>query len=182
MADSGKPLAKPLVGVCGIFDDSHALLTAAQKTKAAKYASFDTFSPFPIHGMDDAMGIKRSPIPYVTFGAGMVGFLFAFGFQYWTSAVDWPLNISGKPFNSWPAFVPIMFEVTVLFGALCTFGALILFCRLPNLSRRAIDPGFTRDRFGLLIDAPFDEKEVSEFLKKLGAKEIRKVYAEGWFE
>ena len=183
---------KPLAGICGFFDDSHTLLEAAEKTKAANYSSFDTFSPFPIHGMDDAMGIKRSPIPYVTFVMGVVGFLTAFGLQYWTSAVDWPLNVSGKPFNSWPAFVPAMFELTVLFAGLSTFASLIFFCKLPNIKRRAIDPSLTRDRFALLIDtpeeagkkagAPFNEAEVSDFLKKIGAKEVRKVYAEGWFE
>jgi hypothetical protein len=190
MADS-TATQKPLAGVCGFFDDSHALLEAARKTKAANYGSFDTFSPFPIHGMDDAMGLKRSPIPYVI-GAGLTGFAVAFGLQYWTSAVDWPLIVGGKPFNSWPAFVPVMFELTVLFGGLATFGALIFFCKLPNVKRRAVDPSITRDRFALLIDSPaeapsaggkpFDENEAAEFLKRTGAKEVRKIYAEGWFE
>lgn len=187
--------SKPLAGVVGFFDGSHALLEAARKTKEAGYGSFDTFTPFPVHGMDDAMGIKRSPIPYVTFGAGLTGFIFAFGLQYWTSAIDWPLNVSGKPLNSWPAFVPVMFELTILFAGLATFAALILLCRFPNVQRKAFDPGITNDRFALMIDAPtdpvkdqkkgyrtFSEPDAMEFLKKLGATEVRAVQAEGWFE
>ena len=179
--------SKPIVGVAGFFNDSHELLDAARKVKGAGVASFETYSPFPIHGMDDAMGLKRSPIPYVTFAAGLTGFIFAFGLQYWTSAVDWPLIIAGKPFNSWPAFVPVMFELTVLFGGLATFGALLFFCKLPNQSRKAIDPGLTQDKFALVIEASkkaegFDADGAQNILTKLGAKDVRKVYAEGWFE
>lgn len=191
---------KPLAGVIGFFDGPHALIEAMNKVREAKYERFDAFTPYPVHGLDTAQGLKRSPLPYVTFVAGVTGCALAFLFQYWTSAVDWPLNVGGKPFNSWPAFVPIMFELTVLLAGLSTVFAMFAFNGLPNVTRKIFDPGITRDRFALLIEAPapvedeeeaekaarkgvkgFDESEAQEFLKKAGATEVRKVYAEGWF-
>jgi hypothetical protein len=189
-----------LAGVIGVFEGPGPLLKAAHKVHDARYQYFDVFTPYPIHGMDAAMGLKRSAIPYVTFLAGLTGCLLGFLLQYWTSAVDWPLIVGGKPFNSWPAFVPVMFECTVLFAALSTVGAMFAFNGLPNMKRRIFDPGITRDKFVLAIEtgAPldpedtaavekakqykaFNEAEATEFLKQLGAKEIRSVYAEGWF-
>ena len=98
--------------------------------------------------------LKRSPIPFVTFIAGLTGCALAFLFKYWTSAVDWPINVGGKPFNSWPAFVPIMFELTVLFAGLCTVGAMFAFNGLPNVRRKIFDPALTRDRYAIVIEAP----------------------------
>ena len=188
-----------LAGVIGYFENTQNLIEAMEKVRDAKWASFDAFSPFPVHGMDEAQGLKRSPIPYVTFAAGLTGFCLAFLLQYWTSVVDWPLIVGGKPFNSWPAFVPIMFELTVLFAGLCTVGAMFLFNRLPNITRKAFDPKLTRDRFAIVIDAPilddegepkvapkkgtreFDESAAADFLKKVGATDVRTVYHEGWF-
>jgi hypothetical protein len=172
----------------------------------SRYEHFDAYTPFPVHGLEAAQGLKRSLLPFVTFGAGLAGFCLAFLFQYWTSAVDWPLIVGGKPFNSWPAFVPIMFELTVLLAGLSTVAAMFLFNGLPNTKRRIFDPSLTRDRFALVIEAPlkveeddvdeedrealrarkarykaFEEAEATEFLKKAGAKEVRSVYTEGWF-
>src|SRR6185503_17976847 len=129
-----------------------------------------------------------------------IGFLL----QYWVSAVDWPLIIGGKPFNSWPAFVPIMFECTVLFAGLATAGAMLAFNGLPNVKKKAFHPAITRDRFAIVIEAPlpvdlddaealesatrkaqgfkkFDEAEAADFLRKAGATEVRSVHSEGWF-
>lgn len=191
---------KPLAGIIGFFDDPHALIEAMRQVRGANYERFDAFTPYPVHGLEAAQGLKRSPLPYVTFVAGITGTTLAFLFQYWTSAVDWPLNVGGKPFNSWPAFVPIMFELTVLLAGLSTVFAMFAFNGLPNVTRKIFDPAITRDRFAILIEAPapvedeeeaekaakkgfkaFSESEVQEFLKKIGAKEVRKVYAEGWF-
>jgi len=179
-----------LAGVVGFFNDPDALLDATRKVKEAHYQSFDAFTPYPVHGLDDAMGLKRSPIPYVTFFAGMTGCLFAFGLQYWTSVIDWPLNVSGKPFNSWPAFVPVMFELTILFAGLATFGALMVACGFPNTKKKIVDPSITCDRFALMVDVAKKEKpgykkfntsEVEAFLKSVGATDVRVVYEEGWF-
>lgn len=193
--DHGKQLA----GVIGFFDDPHLLVEATRKVKEARYKDFDTFTPYPIHGMDDAMGLKRSPLPFVTMAAGITGCTLGFLLQYWTSAVDWPLIIGGKPFNSWPAFVPVMFECTILFAGLSTVGGMFVLNGLPNMTRKSFDPRLTRDRFALVIEAPsysdeeaeakakkdgfkvFNETEASELLKKTGAKEVKSVYSEGWF-
>jgi hypothetical protein len=175
-----------MLRVVGFFEGPHALLDAAQKAKSSgKFASLDAFSPFPIHGMDDAMGIKRSMLPYITFGAGITGTTCAFALQYWTSAVDWPLIVGGKPFNSWPAFVPVMFELTILFAGIATVFGMFALNRLLNLTKKAFDPTITRDRFALMIEAAegkgFDQAQASQFLSSIGARDVRQVYAEGWF-
>ena len=206
MATPKSAQAPALSGVIGFFDDTHTLIDATARVRDAQYEHFDVYTPFPVHGLEHAQGLKRSPLPFVTFGAGLAGFSLAFLLQYWTSAVDWPLIVGGKPFNSWPAFVPIMFELTVLLAGLSTVAAMFIFNGLPNTKRRIFDPSLTCDRFAVVIEAPlqveveedgegpseaelrrkakfkpFSESEATEFLKKVGAKEVRSVYTEGWF-
>ncbi|MBY0471686.1 DUF3341 domain-containing protein [bacterium] len=199
-----------LAGVVGFFSSPETLLKATQKTREAKYKHFDAYSPFPIHGLEKAQGLKRSPLPYVTFLAGLTGGCIGFGFQYWTSAINWPLNVGGKPFNSWPAFIPVTFELTVLLAGLSTVGAMFFLNGLPNIKKKAFDPGITRDKFALMIEAPpgfgqasdddeyfdgvtpvkkkvvdtgtaFEVSSATSFLKGLGATDIKTVYNEGWF-
>lgn len=195
MHDS-KPKSPALAGVIGYFDEPGKLMSAAAQARDAKYGPIDTFTPYPVHGMEAAQGLRRSFLPWVTFGAGLSGLVCGSALQYWTSAVDWPINIGGKPMNSWPAFVPVAFESTVLFAGLFTVGAMFLVNGLPNIRRRAFDPRLTRDRFALLIEDPgaraaswqkrgyrkFSEAEAAEFLKKAGAEGVQPVYSEGWFE
>jgi hypothetical protein len=197
------PIAKKsLTGVIGYFSDPDQLIEAMKQVRDAKYQYFDAFTPYPVHGLDAAQGLKRSPLPLVTFAAAITGCSLGFLLQYWTSAVDWPLNVGGKPFNSWPAFVPIMFELTILLGGLSTVAAMFLLNGLPNVRRKIFDPKLTRDRFAIVIEAPmssddleaqaalakkgikykpFEETEAQSFLQKVGATEIKSVYAEGWF-
>jgi hypothetical protein len=187
-------------GIIGFFDAAEHLLQAMRQVKDAQYENFDAFTPYPIHGLEAAQGLKRSPIPYITFIAGLTGGLLGFLLQFWTSAVDWPLIVGGKPFNSWPAFIPITFELTILFAALASAGAMIIFNGLPNIKRKAYHPSLTNNRFAIVIEAPlpieeddvkaierakkfkpYSESEASEFLRKLGAKDVQTVFAEGWF-
>jgi hypothetical protein len=180
-----------LAGVVGLFSDPHRLVQATEKVRSSKYKHFDAYTPYPIHGLDAAQGLTRSFLPFVTFAAGITGCTLGFLLQYWTSAVDWPINVGGKPFNSWPAFVPIMFECTILFAGLATAGAMFLINGLPNNRRKAFDPRITCDQFALMIETPpaggqepvekFNETQVMDFLKALGAQEVRTVYTEGWF-
>jgi len=172
---------RQFAGVIGYFAGADQLVQAMRKVREAKYSSFDAFTPYPIHGLDAAQGLSRSPLPFVTFAAGLTGCCLGFLLQYWTSAVDWPLNVGGKPFNSWPAFVPIMFELTVLLGGLSTVAAMFLLNGFPNIRKKIFDPGLTRDRFALVIEAPVEESEAQSFLKKVGATEVKSVYTEGWF-
>lgn len=170
-----------LAGVVGFFDNPGALIEATKKVRAANVASFDCYTPYPIHGLDKVQGLKRSPLPFVTLGAGLTGFMCACALQYWTSAVDWPLNVGGKPLWSWPAFVPIMFELTVLFAGLATVGAMFLINGLPNTKKRAFDPNITRDRFAIMIDAPVDVSQAQSLLKSCGATDVKSVETQGWF-
>lgn len=181
---------KKLAGVIGFFDGPHSTVEGMKKVRSAGFQSFDAYTPYPIHGMDAAQGLKRSWIPYVTFIAGLTGVSLAFGLQYWTSAIEWPLNVGGKPFNSWPAFVPVMFELTVLLGGLSTVGAMLFANGLPNMTKKTFDPGITSDKFCIVIESPchvqegprkFSENEASDVLRQAGAKEVRAVYHEGWF-
>jgi hypothetical protein len=164
-------------GVVAMFKDEHALLEAAKKTYAAGFRKFDSISPFPIHGMDDATGLKRSCVPWFTMVAGTTGCAFAVWFQCWVSAVDWPINVGGKPFISLPAFIPITFEMTVLFGALVTVAGMLWLCGLPKVDPIIIDPDLTSHKFALFIpegDSGYEEKKVQDLMKSLGAVEVRK--------
>lgn len=185
---------KKLAGMVGFFEGPQEVLEGMEKVRDANFCSIDAFTPFPIHGMDDAQGLKRSILPYITFCAGLTGFICAFSLQYWTSVIDWPLNVGGKPLNSWPAFVPVMFELTILFSGITTVFGMFALNRLPNMTKKLFDPSITRDRFAIIIEAvsddpdegkkehrDFSEEGASEVLRNAGATEIRKVYQEGWF-
>lgn len=169
---------KTTKGTVGFFNDEHLLLSAAEKTYKSGYREFDTISPFPIHGMDDAMGLKKSAVPWVTFVFGCIGLATAVGGQWYVAAYDWPLNIGGKPFFSLPAFVPVMFELTVLFAGLATFGAVLFFCKLPKVDPPIIDPDLTSHKFALFIpenDVGYESGKAESFLKSIGANDVRRI-------
>ncbi|MGE0764023.1 MAG: DUF3341 domain-containing protein [Bdellovibrionales bacterium] len=169
--------AKGTPGVAGIWLDEHKLVEAAAKTRAAGFKKFEAISPFPLHGIDDAMGIPRSFIPWITFIFGLAGFTFGVWFTWWSSAVDWPVRVGGKPMWSIPAFVPIMFECTILFGALSSVGAMILLNGLPKVDPPIIDPDLSSHKFALFIPqtAPgFDAAKIEQLFKSLGASEVKR--------
>lgn len=164
-------------GMAAIFNTEEQILAAARKTREMGFTKFEAISPYPVHGMEEACAIKRSWIPYVTFVAGLTGLAAGTWFTWWTSAVNWPINVGGKPFFSLPAFVPIMFELTVLFAALCSVGALIYACGLPRVNPPVIDPDLTSHRFAIFIpsnDSGYDESKISDMFRGLGAAEIKK--------
>ena len=107
-------------GTLALFDDPESLLEATEKVRKLNIEYMETYTPFPVHGMEQAMGLKRSWIPWATLAFGLSGAGLAFGFQAWTSAVNWPINVGGKPFISWPAFIPVSFEGMVLISGLLT--------------------------------------------------------------
>jgi hypothetical protein len=165
-------------GMAGIFLKEKTVLNAAQKVREAGFTKFDAISPYPIHGMEEACGIKRSTIPYVAFAAGCVGLLAGLGLVYYTSVVDWALNIGGKPMFSLPAFVPILFELTVLFAALSSVATLFVFCGMPKVDPPVIDKDLTCHKFAIFIpenDVGYNSDRVEKLLKDLGADEIKKV-------
>lgn len=167
---------KPMKGVVGLFTDPEQLKVAARQVRDMRIQKFDAFTPFPVHGIEEAMGLKRSWLPFVTFGAGLTGCITGLAFQIWTSAIDWPLNVGGKPYVSLPAFIPITFELTVLFAGLATAGALFIACGLPKIDPPIIDTGLTNDKFALFVssdDPGYRETEFRDLLTKAGAYEVR---------
>ncbi len=178
-ASMGVYESEPVYGLLAEFADPSALLHAAEKTRKAGYRHFDVHSPFPIHGMDKAMGLGNSLVGFFTLGGGITGFALAYWLQWWTGAVAYPLNISGKPFFAIEPSIPVIFELTVLFSA---FGAVAGMFALNGLPRPH-NPLFysrnfaraTDDAFFLHIaasDKRFDLEETRRFLTDVGGRNI----------
>lgn len=166
-------------GILGTFDEPEAVIAAAKGARKQGWRKFDVFTPFPVHGLAEAMAIPRSKIPWVTFFAGLTGAAIGFLFQAWTSAIDWPINIGGKPMVSWPAFIPVTFELTILIGGLSTAAALFVACKLPKRHEKPMGLRFTDDAFGMFIpatEAGFNKETVMHFLKEAKANEVREIY------
>ena len=131
-----------------VFDNETDLLAATRAAREAGCEIVDVYTPYAVHGLDEAMGLRPSRLGWVCFLCGAAGAALAVWAQFWTSAVDWPLNVGGKPFNSLPAFVPVIFEVCVLLAGLGVVGALLLRCRLWPGRESVVPPG--APPFGLL--------------------------------
>lgn len=156
-----------------LFDQERRLLDALTECRRRGVAVLDAHSPYPIHGIDELLGIQRSKLTLVCFFGGLVGLSLGLYFQYWSSATDWPLNVGGKPFDSLPAFVPVAFELTVLFGGLATALMLLVRSRLwPGKKRFRAIPGVTDDRYALVIEertAALPPDELPELFRLHGA-------------
>tara|TARA_B100001113_G_scaffold345564_1_gene335348 strand:- start:846 stop:1418 length:573 start_codon:yes stop_codon:yes gene_type:complete len=172
-------LKSEVFGVLAEFESPSALIKAAEKVRDQGYQYFDVFSPFPIHGMDDAMGLKPSKLPWIVFLGGAFGLSFGFGLQTWVSTTAYKLVISGKPLFSYQAFIPVTFELMVLFSAFATVFGMFALNRLPQ----HYHPLFTVDSFSkvtshgffLMIESHSDNFECSEVqreLKSYGAHNI----------
>jgi hypothetical protein len=162
-------------GAVAYFVSTDEILAAARAARSKGFDQVEAYTPFPIHGMEDALGIPPSIVPWATLLGGLTGFLTALFLQVWTSAVDWPINVGGKPLVSGPAFLPILFELTVLLGGLSTAFFMFALNGLPNNRPNPFDPRTTDDRFALYI--PFagqkvSESEVSAFLNTLHAEKV----------
>jgi hypothetical protein len=174
----------PLYSITAIFDTPDEILHAAERVSEAGYTKFDVHTPYPVHGMDHAMRLKPSKVGYFAFVFGLIGAFSAITFISWVTLSDYPLVIGGKPFWSWPAFVPVSFEVTVLLASvLSTLAMLVFYFKFPNNAHPLHDTPYMKkvsaDKYGVSIqanDPRFDEKAVKKFLKELGGKEILLVY------
>lgn len=144
-------------GILAEFEKPGDLIRAAEAVRNAGFTRFDCFTPFPVHGIDDAMGIKPTILPFLVITLGITGTLFGFGLTWWTNAIAYPMNISGKALWAWQANVPVAFETTVLFAALTAFLSVFILNGLPMLWHAVFhSPKFLRatsDRFVLYIDA-----------------------------
>lgn len=169
---SSAQASAPLHGILAEYDTPTAVVKASKKVRDAGYENWDTFTPFPIHGIDKAMGIKMTKLPWFVICAAIMGLTTATVLQWWTNAVDYKWLISGKPFWSWPANVPIMFELTILFSAFATLGGMLALNNLPLPSHPLdLKERFRRvsdDKFFLLIEARdprFDEAATRKLLE-----------------
>ncbi|HYF51393.1 MAG TPA: quinol:electron acceptor oxidoreductase subunit ActD [Planctomycetota bacterium] len=165
--------APTLYGVVAEYDTEQKLLEASRQVRDAGYTRWDTHTPYPVHGLDEAMGNPQPVLPFVVFGAGLTGTLVALGLQTFTNAIDYQFVVSGKPLVSLPANIPIVFELTVLFSALTAFGGMLAFNGLPMLYHPLFNlPRFARataDRFFIAIEAADPKYDVKNTRKLLSA-------------
>ncbi len=172
---------KKVIAVLGDFKNADAITSAAKSIHESGYTKFDIYTPYPIHGLDKAMGIKKTILPRFSLAAGLTGLASAFALQYWTGAIEYKLNIGGKPLFAPQFGLPVFFELTVLFTAITTifvmFGYL---CKLPNWhSPYQHDDGFqaaTDDNFCVVLEAEdprFTVESAKGLLAKLGAANVR---------
>jgi ActD protein len=170
-----RPAMPRLYGLMAEFASPHDLVAAAEAARAAGYRRLDAFTPFPIERLSEALGHHRSRVPLLVLIGGILGGLLGYGLQYWVSAVAYPLNVGGRPYNSWPAFIPVTFEVTILIAGLFAVLGMLALNGLPmphhsvfNVERFALA---SRDRYFLCIEAKdpkFDATTTRAFLAKLG--------------
>lgn len=171
-----------LYGIIAEFSDPNDLVAAAQRTHDAGYRRIDAFTPYPIEELAEAMGIHHTILPLLVLIGGILGLVGGITLQYWTSAIDYPLNIGGKPFFSWPAFLPVTFETTVLLAALTAVFGMLALNGLPMPYHPIFSaPRFalaSRDRFFLCIEAAdpkFDLDDTTRFLQRLQPRAISEV-------
>ena len=175
---------QPIYGVIAEFDTADGVLNAAQRAYAEGYREMDAYTPFPVEGLAEAIGFHQTYVPLLCLIGGLMGCTGGFFLQWWPNVIGYPLNIGGKPYNSWPQFIPITFELTVLLAGLATvFGMLAL-----NGFPMPYHPVFnaknfelaSRDKFFLCIEArdeKFDAQKTREFLLSLNAHEVSEIEA-----
>ena len=151
-----------------LFDDEVPMLEAVHKIQEHNEQILDVLTPFPVHGLDKALGMKRSRIPVGGFICGAIGGLLGFLFQAWVFTVDYPLVFGGKPYLSAPSFIPVTFEMTILFTAIGVASALFIRSRLKPVKKfEPVNDRITDDRFVILVDAEENEKSTRENLQSV---------------
>lgn len=168
-----------LYGVVAEFDNATDITRAARKAKDAGYTKLDAFSPFPIEELSETIVEKHTILPWLVFAGGVIGCIGGYYLQYWTQAVEYPLNIGGRPFNSWVSFIPVTFECTILAASLTAVFGMFLLNGLPKPYHPVFNvPRFdlaSRNRFFLLIeaaDSKFDRQGTTDFLRQQNAREV----------
>jgi hypothetical protein len=172
-------MEKNIYGLLAEFDTPTQLVDAAHKIREAGYAKTDAFSPFPLHEIDEALGVKRSILPILVFFGGIAGLLTGLGLQIFVHYIDYPTIVGGRPFISLPSFIPATFELTILFAAFTAVGGMLLLNGLPqpyhpvfNVPRFALA---TREKFFLLIetsDSKFNYDDTKSFMQSLNPQEV----------
>lgn len=172
----------PVYGLMAEFESPGELLAAARAAREEGYRKLDAFTPFPVEGLAEEIGFHRNRLPLIVLAGGIVGCLSGFFLQYWVSVIAYPVNVGGRPFNSWPAFIPVTFEMTVLVAALSAVLGMLALNGLPtpyhpvfNVPRFAMA---SRDRFFLLVqaaDPKFDRAATRAFLERTEPIEVSDV-------
>jgi hypothetical protein len=172
----------PIYGLLAEFEDPNALVAAAHRAHHEGYTRMDAYSPLPIEELHEALGLPHTKLPLIVLIGGIVGCVSGYLLQFWASTMAYPLNVGGKPLHSWPAFIPVTFECTILGAALSAVFGMLALNGLPqpyhpvfNVARFALA---SRDRFFLCIesrDKKFHPEQTREFLQSLGAREVTTV-------
>ena len=175
-------MIKPIYGILAEFDTPTALVSAAKEARAKGYRKLDAYSPFPIEELSEALHLHKSRLPLLVLLGGIIGGISGYLLQYYVTVLYYPINIAGRPLHSWPAYIIITFEMTILFAALTAVLGLLGICGLPmpyhpvfNIQRFALA---SRNRFFLCIEATdplFDRKVTSDFLETLEPREVSEV-------
>ena len=172
----------PIYGLMAEFDSPTTLAAAARQVRAKGYRKVEAYSPFAIEEVNEALGLHNNKLPLIVLCGGILGGLTGYLMQYYVAVWDFPINVGGRPLHSWPSFIIITFELTILFAALSTVLGLFGLCGLPmpyhpvfNVSRFAFA---SRDRFFICIEANdplFDRHDTAEFLQTLAPREVSEV-------
>lgn len=172
----------PIYGLMGEFDSPEALLEGAHRAFAAGFRRMDAYSPFPVEGLAEAIGFHRSWVPFIVLIGGIIGCFGGFFLQYWAAVIDYPINVGGRPLNSWPSFIPVTFELTILVASLFAFFGVLALNGLPmpyhpvfNVERFELA---SRNRFFLCIeaaDAKFDFEGTRKFFEEAGSQGVYEV-------
>jgi len=172
----------PVYGLMAEFETPTEILVAAKKAYADGYRKMDAYSPQPVHGLSEAIGFEKNYVALVCLIGGLLGLVTAYVLQYWINVIAYPLNIAGRPLHSWPSFIIVTFELTILFGGIATAVGMLAMNGLPMPYHPVFNvPQFafvTRDRFFLCIEAvdpKFDMVSTRAFLESLGAHSIAEV-------
>ena len=172
----------PLYGLLAEFETTDALVEAARKAYEAGYRRLDAFTPFPVEGLADALGFHTTRVPLIVLIGGLIGCSGGFFLQYYPNVIGYPLVVGGKPYDSWPAFIPITFELTILCAALAAIFGMLALNGLPTPYHPVFNvPKFelaSRNRFFLVIkarDPKFDAQKTKQFLAELKAREVSEV-------
>jgi hypothetical protein len=159
------------------FDRPEALLRATRAAVKEGYSKLDAYTPFPIEGLAEAIGFHHTRIPFIVLISGICGGVIGFFLQYWISVIDYPVNVGGRPLNSWPSFVPVTFELTILFAAISAVFGMIALNELPKPYHPLFNvPRFelaSRTHFFLCIEArdpKFDREQTKQWLEATGAE------------